>query len=202
MTTEHAASTVKQEKTTESYASPVSGSLSGTPTAAIPLTQATSGTAISPQQTLQQLRDIHLADPISIWPLAPGWYLLGAFILVIASVFYLFFYRWYRKNAAKRVALRRVTKIEMKYKQNGDSTYVLGELSKLIRRVTLAYFPRKDVAGLQGEQWISFLKNHTSNKKLKDALATALAEGAYQKQTDINVGVVFPQFKAWVKDLR
>jgi len=41
-----------------------------------------------PTQPTLNLRDIHLPDPISWWPIAPGWWMIiASVILVIAVVF-------------------------------------------------------------------------------------------------------------------
>jgi flagellar biosynthesis/type III secretory pathway M-ring protein FliF/YscJ len=51
------------------------------------------------------LHDIHLPEPISFfWPLAPGWWLLLAFVLVLILVS-IWILRFRKRNAAKRFAL-------------------------------------------------------------------------------------------------
>ena len=35
------------------------------------------------QEQLKDLRDIHLPDPVSIWPLAPGWWALMILVPVL-----------------------------------------------------------------------------------------------------------------------
>ena len=103
------------------------------------------------------LRDLHLPEPIGWWPLAPGWWFLIA-IVVVTLGYYLFraFLRW-RANAARRIALRELTRIQQEYQQGVDEISLAIELSELLRRTMLAYAPRHEVAGLTGDSWLKWL---------------------------------------------
>jgi hypothetical protein len=103
------------------------------------------------------LRDIHLPDALGWWPLAPGWWFL---ILLAASglVYFLYkeFLKW-RRNAARRVALSELRRVRTEYEAGADALVLAKELSELLRRATLAYAPRGEVAGLTGESWLEWL---------------------------------------------
>lgn len=102
------------------------------------------------------LRDIHLPDPVSWWPPAPGWWLLaGLLILLAASV--LLMVRWYRRGRLGRSARSALERVFVDYRQHGDPQRLLRELSVLLRRIALSYFPRTEVASLSGEAWLAFL---------------------------------------------
>jgi hypothetical protein len=53
---------------------------------------------------LAQLRDIHHPDPISWWPLAPGWWALAVLLLVCSALVIVFEIR--RRRSLKYRALR------------------------------------------------------------------------------------------------
>lgn len=103
------------------------------------------------------LRDLHLPEMIGWWPLAPGWWFL--IVLAVAGLGYLLyrvFARW-RRNAARRIALRELARIQSEYKHGVDEISLAIELSELLRRTMLAYAPRHEVAGLTGERWLRWL---------------------------------------------
>ena len=54
---------------------------------------------------LAQLKDIHLPDPVGFWPLAPGWYGLIIFIILLLSGLLYFLYKKHRYARAKKKAV-------------------------------------------------------------------------------------------------
>jgi hypothetical protein len=110
---------------------------------------------MDPQQI--PLRDLHLPELIGWWPLAPGWWFL--IVLVVAGLGYLLYqaFRKWRRNAARRLALRELSRIQHDYQYGVDEISLAIELSELLRRTMLAYAPRNEVAGLTGEGWLRWL---------------------------------------------
>jgi hypothetical protein len=110
---------------------------------------------MDPQQI--PLRDLHLPELIGWWPLAAGWWFLIA-LAVAVPVYFLYrsFLKW-RGNAARRIALRELKRIQQEYRQGIDEISLAIELSELLRRTMLAYAPRNEVAGLTGEGWLRWL---------------------------------------------
>ena len=53
--------------------------------------------------SLADLKDIHLPAPVSIFPLAPGWYIVLAVMLVIIILLIL----WQLRRASKQYKLKR-----------------------------------------------------------------------------------------------
>ena len=77
------------------------------------------------------LRDLHLPEMIGWWPLAPGWWFL--IVLAAAGLGYLLyqsFMKW-RRNAARRVALRELARIQSEFKDGVDEISLAIELSEL-----------------------------------------------------------------------
>lgn len=103
------------------------------------------------------LRDLHLPEPVGLWPLAPGWWVL----IAIAAAFlawgaWRLFQRW-RRGSARRAALNELARLQQEYAASGDTTALVRGLSALTRRAMLAYAPRLDVAGLTGSSWLRWL---------------------------------------------
>ena len=89
------------------------------------------------------LRDIHLPDPVSWWPLAPGWWAL-LLLLVIFVLSTTYFIRRYRnhKISALYLAKQELARIETDFNINQDKSNLIKELSELIRRLSISIFPR------------------------------------------------------------
>lgn len=103
------------------------------------------------------LRDLHLPDAISWWPVAPGWW--GVLAIVVAVLTYITWrlYKRWRFNAPRRFAIRELARIEAEYVQHRNPVMLGKQLSELLRRGMLAYAPRDEVAGLTGEAWLAWL---------------------------------------------
>lgn len=103
------------------------------------------------------LRDLHLPDPVSWWPLAPGWWVL---IVLLALLLGYGLYRAYlrrRHNAPRRFALRELARYQSDYLEHRNPVVLGKQLSELLRRGMLAYARRDEVAGLTGEAWLAWL---------------------------------------------
>lgn len=96
--------------------------------------------------SLDLLHDIVEPAPVSWWPLAPGWYVLGVVVLsllVVAAV--KLWVRW-KANAYRRVAIAELA----------DATSVR-DVSQLLRRTALASVSRGELATLTEEAWPDWL---------------------------------------------
>lgn len=103
------------------------------------------------------LRDLHLPEAIGWWPFAPGWWFL---LLLLATGLCWLLLRARRRwqiNAARRYAMGELAVLESQYLEHRSPVRLGQQLSALLRRVMLAYAPRKDVAGLTGERWLRWL---------------------------------------------
>ncbi len=106
---------------------------------------------------LANLRDIHLPDPISAWPLAPGWTILALLITVLLASTVYFAYRHWRKMRAKRYALKELQALQENY-HNAKNTLEAGsKLSSLLKQLALHYYAEHQIAGLHGKAWLDFL---------------------------------------------
>ncbi len=100
------------------------------------------------------LRDIRLPDPVSWWPLAPGWWLSLVLVLLLVGAIWVI-RRWIRRGQLKRSALAELTQLEQAYSEGGDDLQQQVEaLSILLRRLALSVYPRQEIASLTGEQWL------------------------------------------------
>ena len=127
-------------------------------------------TELSPQiqAQLDQLRDIHLPEPIGWWPVAPGWWVLLALVCVLAIMAIV--WTWLRRRSARFLALRELEAINSEREDE-----FLTQISSLLRRVARRRSGGADV--LTGEAWSAFLMEGKHGMS-RDS-ATLLAIGPY-----------------------
>lgn len=118
---------------------------------------------------LPELRDIHLPDGVSIFPLAYGWW---AILVVLLAVILLYrIIRLLYIKSKKRYALHLLASVS---KQKSLSS--AASMSEILRRICVYKYPQATV--LIGQQWIDFLNNH-SKSKLDKKTAELLIEAPY-----------------------
>ena len=106
-------------------------------------------------QLLGGLRDIHLPEAISLWPLAPGWWVLAA--TLFAAVAFAFFERRRRRGSVRRAALDELEALAAEARGGLATSDLAGRLQTLLRRVALVRKGRAEVAGLHGPPWYTLL---------------------------------------------
>lgn len=147
---------------------------------------------------LAQLRDIHLPNAIGWWPLAPGWYILMGLLLLLLSAWAYFLYKKALYARAKKQALALLQSYEEQYTQDNNGPLFSARISELLRRVALVYYPRHEVASLQGEAWLNFL-NKTSRGLDFNSVKSMLLESPFKNEESTNLQPLLIQAKAWIK---
>lgn len=115
---------------------------------------------------LSQLRDIHLPEPVSWWPPAPGWWAV-AIACIVLPLLVMLLRRWHRARRWRREACAAIAQLRQQHRQRPETgREVVARLSVLMRRVATTRFPADEVASLNGEPWLQFLdrqskKGHT-----------------------------------------
>jgi hypothetical protein len=135
---------------------------------------------------LESLHDIVVPGPAPWWPLAPGWYwLIGFLVVLTAVVLWRALVHWQR-NCYRREALAELARIEAQIESaaiadqaRDTSRYsVLPAMAELLKRTALTAYPREQVAALTGPAWFAFL-DQTGGTQFSDGLGAALAHGNY-----------------------
>ena len=145
------------------------------------------------------LRDIHLPDSISWWPLAPGWWLLLLVTLFIASLVY-----WLiRRHRAKRCSVAFIVRQEMRrirdqFDKNRDNKLLAQELSEIVRRVAISVFAREDTASLLGEDWLRFLDRTYNGTEFTQGEGRALIEAPYRAQPEFDAEQLLSLVENWI----
>ena len=115
--------------------------------------------AVVGNPALAQLKDIHLPEPITSWPTAPGYYLL-LLLVILVTIGSIWLYKSRQsKLAASRQALSLLDKLDM------TATSYATDVNTLLKRTALSYQSRHLVASLDGKAWISLLGKELSTQE-------------------------------------
>jgi len=146
------------------------------------------------------LRDIHLPPAISWWPLAPGWWTLAA-LIVGAAVAWLAFRRRRRRPASPRKrALGELRAMEQS-RGEADPRTQTRDLSVLLRRVSLSYYPREKVAGLVGGDWLNFLDDILGERRFSEGPGRTLLDAPYRPPGPADVAALHALCVEWMRAL-
>ncbi len=130
------------------------------------------------------LRDLHLPEAISWWPLAPGWWVVIATLAVVLVYLCRLTLRTRARGAARRHALRQLNELTAAFEQHRNAVAFSSGLSELLRRTMLAYAPRHEVAGLTGDAWLEWLDRDLDQPRFQGDTGRKLLELPYRKPVD------------------
>lgn len=142
-----------------------------------------------------ELRDIHLPDAASIWPLAPGWWVLILLLLIA-----LFFIIKQLRALIKRKQLiaimqNQLNTIHDSYMKHQDKHEFAREVSDLLKRFVRFVLKESNACSLIGDDWVNYL-NSKSNSDLMEQHKVALIQAPYLPSCDYDV----PAYYATVKN--
>ncbi len=158
-------------------------------------------------ELLAQLADIHLPEPVGLWPPAPGWWILAA--LLLASVFFggRKAYAVWRKRRFCSHALLELERMYHEFAtaeaEDPDKARLryVNAFNSVLRRVALTHFPDTAVAGLGGDDWLRFLKANGNCMNLDRELAEALSHGRFQPTISIDTGRLHAFGREWIRSM-
>jgi hypothetical protein len=149
---------------------------------------------------LAQLYDIRDLDPVSWFPLAPGWWVLIALMALAAAAAY-----WRHlayERSWKGQTHRAFTALERQL-ASGDTQRIAGVLSVLLRRVAMQSFSRSECAGLEGTDWLRWLTSKDPGGFDWTVRGSLLIEAPYappgRAYSAQSVKMLIDAAKRWVK---
>jgi hypothetical protein len=134
------------------------------------------------------LRDIHLPDPVSWWPPAPGWWIVAALLMVGAGLAAIV--AWRRRTRVQRRALAMLDGLQRRYRGDGDAAALARGLSTLLRRLALECAPRREVAGLTGNRWLEWLDRGLPGEPFSRGIGRLLTDAPYRPSPALAPGDV------------
>jgi len=145
---------------------------------------------------IRELRDIDLPASVSFWPPAPGWWILSIILLSILSAVLL---GWYKRRALRRAALRELARLQQDYLHRRSDEDLTRALSLLLRRLSLAVYPRNQVAGLHGEAWLHHLDRTTGTTAFSRGSGRVLLTLPYGAKGEADIPQLLTLVGFWIR---
>ena len=151
------------------------------------------------QQILQQqLRDVHLPEPISWWPLAFGWWVLIVLaVLAIAGLVFLII-RNKRQNRYRKDALAELRECYAHWQTEQKNDAYLQSVNAVLKRSVQHIDGASYLLRLSGDDWVNALDQYVK-QPLSAQTKDALSVKCYQANADIDVADVQANITKWLK---
>jgi len=160
---------------------------------------------MNPEDLLSQLRDVRPPTDIGWWPIAPGWWMLGIFVVIsLVSIIY-FSRKKYQKNAWRRQALASFIELKARY-LDSPSAASISEINSLLKRAIASANSDNTYLSKTGESWAKTLTNPMNIEIqttiiLNDEVIKLLSFDQYRK-TSIQLDLSsLNSIEKWIKHL-
>ncbi|WP_300238549.1 DUF4381 domain-containing protein [Pseudomonas sp.] len=143
--------------------------------------------------SLEQLQPLLLPPEVSLWPPAPGWWLLALLLPVIGFAIWRWRHLWPRKAVRARseqpldpvrlAALAELALLPKPY-DGAPAGAWLQALNALLKRLCRNHYPYSQSHTLNGRKWLAFLDNRCPAAGLTRWMV--LVEGAYKPECKLD----------------
>ena len=148
------------------------------------------------------LKDIIPPQGVSIWPLAPGWWLLLALMVLLLALF--FWYKgsmYHKQKRAKKQLFQHIEKELKQIRQQEDAHSSLQKVNQLLKLLLINLSAREEIAPLHNQDWVDYLESHAKPFQFSEHSRFLLTEGLYQKPEQINLAPLLQEIQSWLKQL-
>lgn len=148
---------------------------------------------------LAELKDVHLPAPVSIFPLATGWYIVIAIIFILVAVLTWWRLRRHKKKQQQQEIFNLLKQIKANAVTTSDEK-TIEECSILLKRVAVAKFPEQKPQLLFGKNWLQFLDKTGKTSEFTTGYGHYLGE-IYQKQQLEDKKAFFALIEKWLRSV-
>jgi len=142
--------------------------------------------------SLANLQDIVVPSAAALWPPAPGWFVIGAILVVLAVAGIVMALVRRHRSAYRRAALAELESVGAKDKRT------IRQIAELLKRTALAAYPRAEVAALTGETWVKWLET-TGDVTAPDSVRQALVAGVHRTSQPSDPELLRHFAEAWIR---
>ncbi|MET0755720.1 MAG: DUF4381 domain-containing protein [Pseudoxanthomonas sp.] len=118
------------------------------------------------------LRDVHVPPAPSLWPPAPGWWLVAGAVAIVLAILW-----WIARQRRRRIIAWQALFDEAC--SNATPAAQVAAISELLRRAARRVDPRAD--HLQNEDWLRLLDGR-KRKDFSEGPGRLLLEGGYRRE--------------------
>ena len=148
------------------------------------------------------IKDIHLPEAISWWPLAIGWWIVIA-LLIAAIIIVILWFRQKSRQASpqkKGLSFRKQVMSELvEIQKIEDNHRFLEQLSALLKRVAISQHGQH-IAGLSGQKWLEFLDKQWNLHSFSQGIGQVLIDLPYQKHPQPDRHMLLRVSKNWLEN--
>ena len=149
---------------------------------------------------LAQLKDIHLPQPVSWWPPAPGWWVVALTVCILTVWGGRRLWQYVHRNRYRRAALAALAQLEGSYAPGDEQTLpLLREVAALLRRAAIEAYGRSTVAQLSGDEWLAFLDRTGRTDQFGTGPGRALGTMLYQPALHADRNAVCRLAAQWLR---
>lgn len=138
--------------------------------------QASPATAASPASTGLALKDIHLPEQISDFPIAYGWWILVTLLIAMTALIIIKTIKVSKQNKVKKQALKHL---------NSKSNISDNDIIALLKWAAMHYFSRVELAKLYGDSLQQFFLSKLATKYQQRF--TDLSKKAFENQYQVKI---------------
>jgi hypothetical protein len=147
---------------------------------------------------LSQLRDIHSAAPVSWWPPAPGWWVLGLLLLVLLAWLGRRVVARYRVHQRRRQMLGWIDHLNTNVDPQNNPQAYLSTLNRIFKLVALRAFQSENCAAMAGQDWADFLIEKMKKSQSSESLGV-LVSGPYDPAPKFDPELMCELTRSWIR---
>ncbi|NBA94309.1 DUF4381 domain-containing protein [Pseudomonas sp. R5(2019)] len=143
--------------------------------------------------SLENLQPLISPPPVSVWPLAPGWYALALLLPLLGWGLWFAWRRWKARqplpvaeqplDPMRTEALAELARLPKPY-DGAPAGAWLQQINALLKRLCRNHYPNSHSHTLNGRQWLAFLDNRCPAAGLTRWMV--LVEGAYKPECKLD----------------
>lgn len=145
-----------------------------------------------------KLKDIHLPEPIGFWPPSIALILVASFIALGLLFLGYKFYKNRQKNTPLTEALALLEKYRQQYHANKNRAQIAAEISILLKRVALVYYPQ--AVTLTAQKWLDFLDSTATDVDFNKISQLLLIVPFKHYDACTNLEPLFLNAQQWIRE--
>ena len=145
----------------------------------------------------QQLRDVHLPEAISWWPLAYGWWISIVLALFGISALVYYLLRKRKQNAYRHSAIKELNTAYTLWQQQNDVAAYLQSANAILKRAVLHFTKQQGIASQSGQAWLNTLAS-SATSELSAELKNAFGSQIYRVDADADIKLVHNEISHWL----